>query len=907
VLIALLCALVVPPVAAAPLAVTDHQAEDASIHQGVVESNHSGYTGAGFVNYDNVTGSYVQWSVTVAQAGSAKLTFRFANGTTANRPMDITVNDTIAADDLTFAATGAWATWQTTSVTVNLRAGANTVRATATTTAGGPNVDRLTVDPGGSTPVGTPTEVNGQLSVCGVKLCNQHGNPIQLRGMSTHGLQWYRDCVTDGSLSALATDWNADIVRISMYIQEGGYETNPRLYTDLVHSIIDKVTARGMYALVDWHMLSPGDPYHNLARAKTFFTEIAQRHNGKNNLLYEIANEPNGVSWSRVRDYAEELIPVIRANDPETPILVGTRAWSSLGVSDGGNETEVVNNPVRANNIMYTFHFYAASHGDEYLNALSRAADRIPMFVTEFGTQTYTGDGGNDFTMSQRYLDLMAAKKISWTNWNFSDDFRSGAVFNEGVCPNGPYTGTAPLKSAGVWIRARINTPDDFPTHAAAGAASRVITVSSIAQLQAAADAAQPGDRIELVDGVYTTSGSIPLRRSGTASAPITVAAQNVGGAEIRGSAGFSFADSDHVVVEGFRLRHGGSVSVPAGSHHVRLTRNVVQLSGSGNWVTVTGNDVEVDHNTFQNKSTTGVFLQISGPGDAGMAQRTRVHHNHFRDHTFTGDNGGESIRLGYSFRQLASAGAVVEYNLFERANGDSEAISVKSSDNVIRYNTIRDSRGSIVLRHGNRNLVEGNLMLGNTAGLRFYDNDHVLINNVIQGGTGQIIAGSGTVADDTTGSTAHARPDRVLVAFNTVVGNRTNLVQVGQGTDRLGPNECTFANNIVVGGGSGALLDIDEGTGLRWQGNVVWAGTGGNAPSSGYRTVNPALVTDAGGLLRLSADSPAIDTAAGSYAQATRDVDLQTRSGTKDVGADEYATGAQRRPLTTADVGPNA
>lgn len=457
-------ALAQPALAAEPRVATDHQAENASISQGVVESNHAGFTGTGFVNYDNVAGSYVQWAVTAQQAGMATLTFRFANGTAANRAMDITVNGTLVGDDVAFPGTGAWTTWRTAAVSVRVNAGANTVRATAVTADGGPNVDRLTVDTGTATPAGTPVETNGQLSVCGVKLCNQYGNPIQLRGMSTHGLQWYSQCVNDGSLTALATDWHADIVRISMYVQEDGYETDPARFTDLVSSIIDKVSARGMYAIVDWHMLDPGDPYYNLARAKTFFTEIARRHNDKKNLLYEIANEPSEVAWSRIRGYAEELIPVIRAVDPDTPILVGTRAWSSLGVSDGATETEVVNNPVRASNIMYTFHFYAASHGDEYLNALSRAADRIPMFVTEFGTQEYTGDGGDDFTMSQRYLDLMAAKKISWTNWNYSDDFRTGAVFKEGTCPNGPYTGTSSLKPAGQWVRARINTPDDFPT-----------------------------------------------------------------------------------------------------------------------------------------------------------------------------------------------------------------------------------------------------------------------------------------------------------------------------------------------------------------------------------------------------------------------------------------------------------
>lgn len=456
-----LVAIVLPtqPVSAAP---TVHQAESAVVSQGVVESNHAGFTGSGFVNYDNVTGSYTEFTVSAATAGPTTLTFRFANGSTANRPMDIRVNGVLAADDLAFTPTGAWSTWRTASATATLNAGTNKIRATAVGAAGGPNLDNLSV--GAPTAVGTPAAINGRLKVCGTKLCNQYGKPIQLRGASTHGLQWYSNCVNSSSLDALATDWSADVVRISMYIQEGGYETNPRYYTDLVHSIINQATARGMYAIVDWHMLSPGDPYHNLSRAKTFFTEIAQRHNSKTNLLYEIANEPSGVSWSRIKSYAQELIPVIRANDPETPILVGTRAWSSLGVSEGGGEAEIINNPVSASNIMYVFHFYAASHRDEYLNTLSRAADRIPVFVTEFGTQDYTGDGANDFAMSQRYMDLMAAKKISWVNWNFSDDQRSGAVFQPGTCPGGPYAGTSRLKPAGVWIRDRVRTPDNFPT-----------------------------------------------------------------------------------------------------------------------------------------------------------------------------------------------------------------------------------------------------------------------------------------------------------------------------------------------------------------------------------------------------------------------------------------------------------
>ena len=447
--------------AAAPLAGTRYEAENATISQGLVESNHAGFSGTGFVNYDNVTGSYVQFQVSAAQAGAASLTFGFANGTTANRPMDIVVNGSTVVTAQAFPGTGAWSSWQQRTVNANLTTGTNTVRAVATSASGGPNVDYLDV---GSPhqPGQTPVAANGQLRVCGTKLCNQNGTPIQLRGMSTHGLQWYRQCVNNASLDALASDWSADIVRLSMYIQEGGYETNPRMFTDLMHQLIDQVSARGLYVIVDWHMLDPGDPHANLSKAKTFFTEIAQRHKDKPNVLYEVANEPSGVSWSRIKSYHEQIVPVIRAQDPDAVVLLGTRAWSSLGVSDGGNEQEVLANPVNASNVMYTFHFYAASHGSEYRSALSRAADRIPMFVTEFGTQEYTGDGGNDFASSQQYLDLMAAKTISWTNWNYSDDMRTGAVFTQGTCPNGPFAGTSRLKAAGSWVRDRIRTPDSW-------------------------------------------------------------------------------------------------------------------------------------------------------------------------------------------------------------------------------------------------------------------------------------------------------------------------------------------------------------------------------------------------------------------------------------------------------------
>jgi hypothetical protein len=118
------------------------QAENATISRGVVESNHTGFTGTGFVNLDNVVGSYAQFAVTAAAAGTRSLAIRFANGTTASRPMSVSVNGVVVATP-TFAPTADWDTWAVATVPVTLSAGANTIRLTSTTATGGPNLDKI--------------------------------------------------------------------------------------------------------------------------------------------------------------------------------------------------------------------------------------------------------------------------------------------------------------------------------------------------------------------------------------------------------------------------------------------------------------------------------------------------------------------------------------------------------------------------------------------------------------------------------------------------------------------------------------------------------------------------------------------------------------------------------------------
>ena len=299
----------------------------------------------------------------------------------------------------------------------------------------------------------SPVSRNGRLQVQGARLCNAAGEPVQLRGLSSHGIQWFPwgGCLNEASLDAVAGDWSADLFRVSLYVDEGGYKTDPSGFASMVNTLVEEVSSRGLYVIIDWHILNPGDPWENLSEAVAFFDAMSKAHGHRESVIYEICNEPNGVPWSRIKSYAEQIIPVIRANDPQSIIVVGTPAWSSLGISEGRDPMEIVNNALTGDlgtNVMYAFHFYAASHTANYRDAVRSVADAIPLFVTEWGAQTYSGDGVNDVESSGQWLSLMEEKKISWAYWNFSDDWRSGAVFQSGTCPNGPWTGGS-LKESG--------------------------------------------------------------------------------------------------------------------------------------------------------------------------------------------------------------------------------------------------------------------------------------------------------------------------------------------------------------------------------------------------------------------------------------------------------------------------
>lgn len=271
----------------------------------------------------------------------------------------------------------------------------------------------------------------GALHVEGTQLTDSLGQPIQLRGTSTHGLAWFPQYVNKEFFLELGRDWNVNVVRLAMYTAEnGGYCTdgNKEELKRLVKDGINYATEADLYVIVDWHILSDGDPHTHKEEAKKFFEEISEEFADHENIIYEICNEPNGnVSWESIKSYAEEIIPVIRANDEDAVIIVGTPTWSQ-------DVDKAVANPITGyENIMYALHFYAATHTDwlrdRMVNALNAG---LPIFVSEFGTCDASGSGGIDYVQADAWIQKMDEYGVSYVTWNLSNKSETSAIFLPG-------------------------------------------------------------------------------------------------------------------------------------------------------------------------------------------------------------------------------------------------------------------------------------------------------------------------------------------------------------------------------------------------------------------------------------------------------------------------------------------
>ena len=475
------------------------------------------------------------------------------------------------------------------------------------------------------------------------------------------------------------------------------------------------------------------------------------------------------------------------------------------------------------------------------------------------------------------------------------------------------------------------------------------VTVSSLAEMVEAIGKLGPGATIQLADGEYTTARPIRIEgKRGTAEAPIVLRAEHRGRAVIGGVAGFVLRECEHLVLEGFVFSHDSDQPAVLldSCRHVQVTRNSFRLHERAtprrmeHWVYLVGShsgNNRIDHNRFERKVNSGSPVFVRGD-DAALAcsQHDRVDHNHFRDVVFAqGENGHETIRTGSN--DLGATGkssfATIEYNLLEQCSGEGEIMSLKSSDNVVRHNTLLNCRGAICLRLGNRNVVSGNFVLATDGGpgcggVKLYGFDHRVFNNYFLGLTGTkheapLALIPGTLDTPTTenygkrfDSLTTVPATRAWIAFNTWID--CSPLQFGlEKEDAVRvhvPHDCTFVNNMVVRSRaqSSPLVNLGLVGDLKSHDNLGYScGTPPrNEWARWFRWQDPRLrpSQDGRSLWLLSDSSLAIDAAVEGGDAIAHDVFGRVRVGRPDIGAEEFSREPiVRWPLTPSAVGPDA
>ncbi len=300
----------------------------------------------------------------------------------------------------------------------------------------------------------------GQLSVQGSQLVDKNGQPVQLQGVSTHGLQWF-PLVEGQTVPNVAEFFGAEVIRLAMYVEAtapnnsndfwNGYMADPVGMKARTKQAIDEAIAAGIYVIVDWHIHNiPGD---FVTEATDFFKEIALEYGSYPNIIYEIANEPlSAAPWPHIKTYAETVIPEIRAYDPDNVIIVGTSTWSQ-------DIHQAAADPLSFTNIMYAFHYYAGTHNfTDMSNRVTAALNSgIAIFVSEWGTSNVTTNGSN-FPVAKQWLDFMNAKKLSWANWSLGDKDETSSLLKPDAGMSGPWT-DADLTESGIELKPYFDAP----------------------------------------------------------------------------------------------------------------------------------------------------------------------------------------------------------------------------------------------------------------------------------------------------------------------------------------------------------------------------------------------------------------------------------------------------------------
>lgn len=308
---------------------------------------------------------------------------------------------------------------------------------------------------GSSTDLTVPVANNlSPLHVEGTRLCDASGNAVRLQGVSLHGLGFGTDFtkyVNKAAFQTLRDDWGANVVRLPVYSMDYGGWCNGgdrNALRTTVNNGVTYTTELGMYAIVDWHILSDGNPQTHQSEAVAFFREMSARYDRLSNVIYEICNEPNGgTSWEQIKKYADEVIPVIRANDPDALIFVGTPTWSQ-------DVDQVIDSRIDDSNVMYALHFYAATHKDDLRAKAERALKAgVPIFITESSIFEASGNGTVDKTSAEAWKTLFKRYGLSYIEWSLCNKAESASAIRSS-CGKTSGWSVSDLSATGQWYRA---------------------------------------------------------------------------------------------------------------------------------------------------------------------------------------------------------------------------------------------------------------------------------------------------------------------------------------------------------------------------------------------------------------------------------------------------------------------
>ncbi|GGK71203.1 glycoside hydrolase family 5 protein [Rufibacter glacialis] len=285
---------------------------------------------------------------------------------------------------------------------------------------------------------------HGSLRVKGTQLEDQKGQPVMLRGMSFGWHNFWPRFYTAETVSWLKKDWRINVIRAAMGVEPtNGYLQKPEWSKEKVKTVVDAAIKENLYVIIDWHSHNI-----NLPEAKAFFIEMARTYGKNPHVIYEIFNEPDEETWPQVKAYSEEMIAAIRAIDPDNLILVGTPHWDQdvhLAADD----------PIKgAQNLMYTLHFYAATHKQELRDRADYALRKgLPLFISESAGMEATGDGPLNEGEWQKWIDWAEKNKVSWVTWSVSDKNETCSVLLPSASATGNWQDTD-LKPSGLKTRA---------------------------------------------------------------------------------------------------------------------------------------------------------------------------------------------------------------------------------------------------------------------------------------------------------------------------------------------------------------------------------------------------------------------------------------------------------------------